>query len=343
MQNAPEEIVVRIGGDPPARLDSALAKYAPDEAALTRTRAGKLIRSGAVSRGGEVVLAPSAPVRADEEWRIALPAEVPGGLDAEDIPLEIVFEDRDLLIVDKPAGMVVHPAKGNRSGTLVNALLHHCGGGLAAPSAGRYPGIVHRIDKDTSGLLAAAKSDIAMRSLSEQFAAKTVLRKYLAILKGVPGGRSDGFGRRDGVGYESGGVIRIESLIGRHPANRLKMSVVARGGRRAATRLRVVEPLADGEASLVECRLETGRTHQIRVHLEYVGHPVIGDPLYGGANKRFPGRTDAAKRRAAEEFPRQALHAGTLGVAHPRDGQRLEFESELPPDIQRLLDALKDE
>lgn len=285
--------------------------------------------------------APSAPVRADEEWLIALPAEAPDELEPENIPLEIVFEDRDLLIVDKPAGMVVHPAKGNRSGTLVNALLHHCRGSLAAPSANRYPGIVHRIDKDTSGLLAVAKSDVAMRSLSEQFAARKVLRRYLAIAKGVPGCRSDGFGRRDGVGYEPGGVIRIESLIGRHPANRLKMSVVARGGRRAVTRLRVVEPLAGGEASLVECRLETGRTHQIRVHLEYIGHPVLGDPLYGGARRRFPGGTDAAKRQAAEEFPRQALHAGTLGVAHPRDGRRLQFESELPRDIRLLLDAMK--
>lgn len=338
MQHVGREFVVRIGADPPARLDSALAKYAPDDAPLTRTRAAKLIKAGAVSRNGVVVRTASASATSGDELAIVMPDDGTRIDAPEDLPLDIVFEDREIVVVNKQPGLVVHPAKGNRSGTLVNAMLHHCGGALPSSGDGRHPGIVHRLDKDTSGLLVVAKSELAMVRLNTQFMEHSVERRYLALAKGVPG-KKGGFSGLASVQFEDGGVIRIEGPIGRHPTNRLKQAIVA-GGRRALTRVRVVAPLAEGHASLVECRLETGRTHQIRVHLERIGHPLIGDPLYGGGSRLFPATLNADARTAAERFPRQALHAASLGVIHPRTGQRMQFESDLPPDMRKLYVTL---
>ena len=338
MQHVEREFVVRIGDDPPARLDSALAKYAPDHALLTRTRAAKLIKAGAVSRNGVVVRGASAAAAFGDELTIVMPDDGPRSDIAEDLPLEIVFEDWDIVVVNKQPGLVVHPAKGNRSGTLVNAMLHHCSGSLPTSGDSKHPGIVHRLDKDTSGLLVVAKSELAMARLSAQFMERSVDRCYLALAKGVPG-KKGSTSDLASVQFEDGGVIRIDGPIGRHPTNRLKQAIVA-GGRRAVTRIRVIAPLAEGHASLVECRLETGRTHQIRVHMERMGHPLVGDPLYGGGVRLFPASLDADMRAAAESFPRQALHAASLGVTHPRTGQRMQFDSDLPPDMRELHKAL---
>ena len=338
MQHVEREFVVRIGADTPARLDSALAKYAPDHALMTRTRAAKLIKAGAVSRNGVVVRGASAAAAFGDELTVVVPDDGPRIDVAEDLPLEIVFEDRDIVVVDKQPGLVVHPAKGNRSGTLVNAILHHCSGVMPTSGDGKHPGIVHRLDKDTSGLLVVAKSELAMARLSAQFMERSVDRRYIALVKGVPG-KKGGFSSLSSMQFEDGGVIRIEGSIGRHPTNRLKQAIVA-GGRRAVTRIRVVAPLAEGHASLVECRLETGRTHQIRVHMERIGHPLIGDPLYGGGARLFSTSLDADMRAAAESFPRQALHAASLGLTHPSTGQRMQFESDLPQDMRMLREAL---
>ena len=260
---------------------------------------------------------PSHRVDPGECWTISIPEPEPTGLVSEDIEISIVHEDSDLIVVDKAAGMVVHPARGNWGGTLVNALLHHCGDGILSVGDMRRPGIVHRLDKDTSGLLVAAKTDRAADSLSGQFERRSVVRSYFAVVRGIPDNRSS-FGGHTGVSVERGGVIRIEGSIGRHPTNRLKMAVVASGGRPAVTRVRTVEELAGGAVSSVECRLETGRTHQIRVHMERVGHPVIGDPLYGTGARALPSSAGEPARRAVASFARQALHASTLEFEHPR-------------------------
>ena len=330
---------MEIGEEPPPRLDRALAAFLPDGECMSRTRLSSLIRIGAVSSGGKTVSDPSHRAGPGERWIISIPEPESTGLAAEDIELSIVHEDRELIVVDKAAGMVVHPARGNWDGTLVNALLHHCGDGILSVGDMRRPGIVHRLDKDTSGLLVAAKTDMAADSLSGQFARRSVVRSYLAVVRGIPDNRSS-FGGHSGVSSERGGVIRIEGSIGRHPTNRFKMAVVASGGRPAVTRVRMVNELAGGAASSVECRLETGRTHQIRVHMERVGHPVIGDPLYGTGSRVLPSGAGETARRAAASFGRQALHASTLEFEHPRTGRRLSFRSDLPEDIRNLLDAL---
>lgn len=332
-------VVVEIGEEPPPRLDRALAAFLPAGEHMSRTRLSSLIRIGAVSCGGNTVTDPSHRAGSGERWTIAIPEPEPTGLTAEDIELSIVHEDGDLIVVNKAAGMVVHPARGNWSGTLVNALLHHCGDGILSVGDMRRPGIIHRLDKDTSGLLVAAKTDRAADSLSGQFERRSVVRSYFAVVRGIPDNRSS-FGGHSGVSAERGGVIRIEGNIGRHPTHRLKMAVLTSGGRPAVTRVRAVKELAGGAASSVECRLETGRTHQIRVHLERVGHPVIGDPLYGTGSRALPTGAGETARLAAASFGRQALHASTLEFEHPRTGRRLAFRSDLPEDMKALLDAL---
>lgn len=284
---------------------------------LSRERLKALIRSGAVETAGVPVRDPATKVRGNESFRLAVPAPEPAHNKPQDIPLRIIFEDEYLLVVDKPAGLVVHPAAGNRDGTLVNALLHHCGGGLSGIGGVARPGIVHRIDKDTSGLLVVAKTDVAHEGLAKQFAAHSVERRYLAIVTGVPKA-SEG---------------TVDAPLARSAANRKKIAIVEGGrGKRAVTHWRRLEVLKD--AALVECRLETGRTHQVRVHMAAIGHPLIGDPVYG--------RWGKTHRKLLNElrFHRQALHAAELGFTHPVMKRRLSFASAMPSDMQELMGAL---
>ena len=296
------------------RLDRALAARVPT---LSRERLKSLIRSGAVESEGSVVRDPATKVKGDEKLRVAVPEPEPAQNEAQDIPLNVVFEDEHLLVIDKPAGLVVHPAAGNLDGTLVNALLHHCKGSLSGIGGVARPGIVHRIDKDTSGLLVIAKTDVAHEGLAKQFAAHSIDRVYLAIVNGVPAALQG----------------KIDAPLARSAANRKKIAVVeATRGKRAVTHWKRLQVLND--AALVECRLETGRTHQVRVHMGSIGHPLIGDPVYGRS-----GRTHG-KLLKDLGFHRQALHAAELGFTHPVTKHRLSFTSRMPPDMQELFNAL---
>ncbi len=296
------------------RLDRALAAAVPT---LSRERLKALISSGSVlGPQGAPVRDPATKAVAGS-YQVSVPAPTPAHNEAQDIALEIVFEDEHLLVVDKPAGMVVHPAAGNFDGTLVNALLHHCAGRLSGIGGVARPGIVHRIDKDTSGLLVVAKTDVAHEGLAGQFARHSIDRRYLAIVAGRP--------------IPSKGTV--DAPLARSAANRKKIAVVeGNRGKRAVTHYRIVTPLLD--AALTECRLETGRTHQVRVHMASIGHPLLGDPVYG--------RPRAAHREILKSlnFHRQALHAAALGFVHPVSKQDLSFESALPSDIQELFGAL---
>jgi 23S rRNA pseudouridine1911/1915/1917 synthase len=297
------------------RLDRALAAAVPT---LSRERLKALIRSGAVEARGAPVRDPSHKVKGNEALTLALPEPAPADNQPQDIPVPILFEDEHLLIVDKPAGLVVHPAAGNLDGTLVNALLHHCSGKLSGIGGVARPGIVHRIDKDTSGLLVVAKTDVAHEGLARQFAAHSIDRRYLAIVSGVPS-------KTEGT---------VEAPLARSATNRKKMAIVeGNRGKRAVTHWKRTEVLKD--AALVECRLETGRTHQVRVHMAAIGHPLLGDPVYGRAGK--------SHRKLLNElgFERQALHAAELGFTHPVTKHRLSFTSRMPPDMQELKRALR--
>ena len=296
------------------RLDRALAAAVPT---LSRERLKALIRSGAVQEGAVAVRDPATKVRGGELMVVAVPEPEPAHNAPQDIPLTIAFEDQHLLVVNKPAGLVVHPAAGNLDGTLVNALLHHCAGQLSGIGGVARPGIVHRIDKDTSGLLVVAKTDVAHDGLANQFAAHSVERRYLAIVTGVP--------------REPRGTV--DAPLARSPTNRKKIAVVPAGrGKRAVTHWTRLKELRD--AALVECRLETGRTHQVRVHMASIGHPLVGDPVYGRSG------TDHRELLKQLGFHRQALHAATLGFIHPITKHRLSFESAMPPDLQELFSAL---
>jgi 23S rRNA pseudouridine1911/1915/1917 synthase len=294
------------------RLDRALADAAPT---LSRERLKALIAAGAVSRAGEAARDPSKRTAAGDVFTIAVPAPTPLHNEAQDIPLVIAYEDEHLIVVDKPAGLVVHPAAGNLDGTLVNALLHHCRGSLSGIGGVARPGIVHRIDKDTSGLMIAAKTDRAHEGLARQFHDHSIDRRYRAIVGGVP---------RPSAGT-------IDAPLARSPQNRKKIAIVA-GGKRAVTHFSTIEPLRD--AALVECRLETGRTHQVRVHMASIGHALLGDPVYG--------RTKGGRKTLLETlgFTRQALHAAHLGFIHPVESTALSFESPMPADMQELFSQL---
>jgi 23S rRNA pseudouridine1911/1915/1917 synthase len=293
------------------RLDRALAAAVPT---LSRERLKALIRSGALT---PLVRDPAIKVQGHESFSIAVPEPKAAHNEPQDIPLTIAFEDEHLLVVDKPAGLVVHPAAGNFDGTLVNALLHHCGGSLSGIGGVARPGIVHRIDKDTSGLLVVAKTDVAHEGLAKQFAAHNVDRRYLALVSGVPAA--------------SGGTV--DAPLARSSANRKKIAIVKEGrGKRAVSHWRRLEVLR--EAALVECRLETGRTHQVRVHMASIGHPLIGDPVYGRASKTH------GKLLKELGFHRQALHAAELGFTHPVTKRALSFSSPMPADMQELKSAL---
>jgi len=296
------------------RLDRALAAAVPT---LSRERLKALIRSGAVEAEGRPVRDPATKVRGQEALRVAVPGPRPAHNEPQDIPLTIMFEDEHLLVVDKPAGLVVHPAAGNFDGTLVNALLHHCGGSLSGIGGVARPGIVHRIDKDTSGLLVVAKTDVTHEGLAKQFAAHSIDRRYLAIVSGIPKSR-------EGM---------VDAPLARSAANRKKIAIVEDGrGKRAVTHWKRLAVLND--AALMECRLETGRTHQVRVHMASLGHPLVGDPVYGRSGKTH------SKLLKELGFGRQALHAAELGFTHPVTKHRLAFSSPMPPDMQELLSAL---
>lgn len=346
MQNpSPDDgdiLAVTIGPAPPDRLDKALARDVPEEAALSRSRLARLIAEGAVARDGVVVTDAKARVAEGEVWEIALGPAEPVETLPEDIPLNVVWEDADLIVIDKPVGLVVHPAPGSWSGTLVNALLHHFGGELSGVGGERRPGIVHRIDKDTSGLLVVAKSDRAHHGLAAQFEAHSVNRRYLAVCHGVPDAADPRLRGIRGVSFEPGGVLRIATSLARHRTDRQRQAVLFEGGRHAVTRARVVEVFGHPPvAALVECWLETGRTHQIRVHLAYAGHGLIGDQTYGGARRLAAKAVGAEAAEAAQRFPRQALHAAELGFTHPVTGEDLAFVSPLPPDMEALVETLR--
>ena len=296
------------------RVDRCVADLHGD---WSRARVRRLIDDGRVLLNG-VVTKPAAVVAAGDLVEVDEPPPTPLELAAEDIPLSILFEDGDLLVLDKPPGLVIHPAAGNRTGTLVNALLRHCDD-LSGIGGAERPGIVHRLDKDTSGLLVVAKTERAHLRLSLAFRRREVEKRYLAVCYGAP---SD----PEGV---------IDGAIGRHPSERKRMAVVATG-RQARTLFRVVERLQG--TSLIECRPVTGRTHQIRVHLAHVGHALVGDPLYAG--RQWRNLADARRQAACRDFPRQALHAWRLAFDHPVTGERVEFEADPPADFRNLVAVL---
>ena len=328
-------ITFRLGAAPPARLDKAIARDAPETAHLSRSRLARLLAEGRVRLEGRVA-GPRDRGAEGDAVLIDLPPAETTEIAAEPVALSIVHEDADVLVVDKPAGMVVHPAPGSPAGTLVNALMHHLGDDLSGVGGRLRPGIVHRIDKDTSGLLVVAKSDRAHHGLAAQFARHEAERLYRAVCLGRPDPADPRLRGLPGVAWE-GAVLRVDLPLARHPTDRQRQAVArGGGGRRAVTRLRVAEAL--GAAALLECRLETGRTHQIRVHLAHLGHPLVGDPRYGGHRRLAAAHPGAA---AAAGFGRQALHAATLGFRHPASGAPLRFESPLPPDMAALIVALR--
>lgn len=314
MTGASESIITGAIGEAGGRLDKALA----EASGLSRERVKALIGEGRVTLAGRPVAQASLKVDAGAPFAIAVPAAAAAEAEAQDIPLSVVFEDEHLIVVDKPAGLVVHPAAGNLDGTLVNALLHHCRGQLSGIGGVARPGIVHRIDKDTSGLLVVAKTDRAHEGLAAQFADHSISRAYLAVAAGRP--------------VPTAGTVT--GAIARSPVNRKKMALVEPGrGKHAVTHYRTLEPLRG--ATVVECRLETGRTHQVRVHMSSIGHALLGDPVYG--------RTPSAIRPILQrlDFSRQALHAAELGFVHPVTGDEVHFASPLPDDMRTLIDELR--
>ncbi|MFO1060462.1 MAG: RluA family pseudouridine synthase [Dongiaceae bacterium] len=319
---APEPVAVTIAAEEAGeRLDRALARHLGH---LSRSRLKALIEDGRVRLGDATIREPSRRVKPGQTFAILVPEPVDAEPEPQALPLDVRYEDSDLIVIDKPAGMAVHPAPGSPDRTLVNALLAHCGGSLSGIGGVRRPGIVHRLDKDTSGLMVAAKTDAAHQALANAFARHDIDRAYKAVLWGTPSPRSG----------------EVAGAIGRHPTNRKKMAIVTRGGKPALTRYRVLRPLGPG-ASLVECRLATGRTHQIRVHMTAIGHPVIGDPVYGRPTAARLAALTPGQREVALALRRQALHAWRLGFRHPRTGAAMAWESEPPGDIAALVRTLE--
>jgi 23S rRNA pseudouridine1911/1915/1917 synthase len=324
-------IVKAVAGsrDAGARLDRFLAAHAGD---FSRSRLKQLLLDGEVRVGPKTIKDPAYRVKSGDRIALRVPPAKEAKPAAQDIPLQVVFEDDQIIVIDKPAGLVVHPAAGNEDGTLVNALIAHCGKSLSGIGGEKRPGIVHRLDKDTSGLLVVAKTDKAHRKLSEQFAdhgrTGPLRRAYLAIVWGV-------LEPRRGT---------IDAPIGRDPRAREKMAVIPRG-KRAITHYALLDRFAGEDrlpvASLVECRLTTGRTHQIRVHMTRIGHPLLGDQVYGAGFKSKASQLGEEAQKAMSRFKRQALHAYQLGFAHPVTGKTLRFESPLPVDLAKLVEALK--
>jgi 23S rRNA pseudouridine1911/1915/1917 synthase len=316
MQGDDEVLTVALGDSAAGlRLDRALAEALPE---LSRERLKTLIKGGRVTDAQGTTLWDPASKAVPATLALRLPKPAPAHNVAQDLNLVVAYEDEHLIVVDKPAGLVVHPAAGNLDGTLVNALLHHCAGQLSGVGGVARPGIVHRIDKDTSGLIVAAKHDKAHEGLAKQFAAHSIDRRYLAVATGRP--------------IPANGSV--DAALARSSTNRKKMTVVAEGrGKRAVTHYRTIEPLSG--ATLIECRLETGRTHQVRVHMTHIGHPLVGDPVYGRAKKPL---SDVLKTLG---FARQALHAAHLGFIHPVSGNAIALDSEIPADMRELIDKLR--
>lgn len=303
------------------RLDKALTTLMQaHEPPLSRARIQALLDEGQVSLAGIIADNAKQLVKAGQVYELSVPAAAPSEAQAEEIPIEIVYEDDDVLVINKPAGLVVHPAAGNQTGTLVNALLWHRGDELSGIGGVQRPGIVHRLDKDTSGLMVVAKNDAAHQALSKQFEKHKLSRTYMAVVWGVPM-------PREGV---------IDAPIGRSRLDRKKMAVV-QGGKTARTHYAVERVLAAGALSLIRCELETGRTHQIRVHMAHIGHPLIGDPVYGNKRRKIV----EPYASVAKGFGRQALHAAELQFLSPKDGELVEFHADLPQDMQELLIQLE--
>lgn len=306
-----------------ARLDKVLAEALPH---LTRTRIKSLILEGEVSKGGEVCNRPSAKVATGETYTIEIPELVDAAPEPQKMDLEIIYEDDDLLVLNKPAGLVVHPAPGHPDQTLVNGLLAHCGDSLSGISGVKRPGIVHRLDKETSGLMVVAKHDQAHTHLSAQFSDRSLSRKYKAVVWGLA--------------HPVQG--QVDGHIGRHPRNRQKMAVVSNGGKEAVTHYKLLNAF-ETYASLIECQLETGRTHQIRVHMESLGQGVVGDTLYGKQprlNRQREALELARERGWAND--RHALHAYHIQFIHPRTVEPMSFEVDMPEDMQLLLRSLQE-
>lgn len=326
---------------PPSRLDKALARDVPEAAQLSRTRLARLIAEGAVEVNGAVVSDPRGRVVEGDHVTITVEVAVESHIEAEDIPLDVVFEDDDLVVVNKPVGMVVHPAPGTPSGTLVNALLAHCGEHLSGVGGVKRPGIVHRIDKDTSGLLVVAKSDAAHHGLAAQFEQHSVERYYKALVYGAPDGSDPRLRGIKGASFEPGNILKLTTQLARHRTDRQRQAVLFQGGKHAVTRARrVVQFGAPPVLALMECWLETGRTHQIRVHMAHAGHALVGDQTYGGKRKLPRTALSESAAAAVRAFPRQALHAAVLGFEHPVTGENLRFEAPLPQDMEDLLNSL---
>ena len=290
-----------------SRIDVVLSQALSN---ISRSFLQKLIAEGAVTVDGEACSSKKYKVEPGQEVTVRIPEPEPLSVEAENIPLDIIYEDEDLLVVNKEKGMVVHPAAGNESGTLVNAVLYHCGDRLSSINGIIRPGIVHRIDKDTSGLLMIAKNDAAHNCLAQQLAEHSITRAYEAIVY-------NSFRQEEGT---------VDAPIGRDPRNRLRQAVTEQNSKRAVTHYKVLERL--GTFTHIEARLETGRTHQIRVHMAYINHPLLGDPVYGPAKNPFG-------------LQGQMLHARLLGFVHPRTGKYMEFESSLPEEFQKILGKLR--
>ena len=305
-----------------SRLDKAITALLKEQSdILSRARLQALIEAGHVTLKGKACDNSNHKVKTDEIYTVDIPAATPALPEAQEMPLSIIYEDDDLIVIDKPAGLVVHPAPGNRDHTLVNALLAHCGASLSGIGGVARPGIVHRLDKDTSGLLVVAKNDAAHQALTKQFADRSLSRTYQAIVWGAPAPASGD----------------IAGSIGRHIGDRKKMAVTAKG-KAALTHYTTLKTFGQPPiASLIECKLSTGRTHQIRVHLAAIKHPVLGDKTYGGR----PARAGHKSFTALADFPRQALHAVALKLIHPRTGKAVSFTSPVPTDMKDLLKALK--
>lgn len=313
---------------PPEQAGTRLDKFLADGAAeLSRTRIKALVLAGQVQVSGSVCESPAHKLKDGDEISIDVPVPRDDTPIPEDIPLDIIYEDEVLIVINKPVGLVVHAGAGHEDGTLVNALLHHCGDTLSGIGGVKRPGIVHRLDKDTSGLMLAAKTDRAHQALSAQLSDRSLHRLYKALVWGSPVPRK--------------GVV--EAPIGRHPSNRQKMGVVHRNGREARTQYLLTQEW--GPVALVECRLETGRTHQVRVHMAHLGHPLLGDPLYGLARNgqlarlKKAGLGDAEAQRIVE-FPRQALHAAEIAFIHPLSGEEMGFECPIPEDMMEIISIL---
>jgi 23S rRNA pseudouridine1911/1915/1917 synthase len=312
--------VIATAADQGKRVDRFLADAL---AATSRSRLKALIEDGRVTRDGQVLREPAEAVRPGAVYQVNEPPPLPATPQGQAMDLAILYEDSDLIVLDKPAGLVVHPAPGNYDGTLVNALIAHCGDSLTGIGAERRPGIVHRLDKDTSGVMVVAKTELANAALTQAFAARDLDRAYLALVWGLP----------------TPPAGAIEGAIGRDPRERKRMAVRGVGGKYALTHYRTLANHAL-DAALLECRLATGRTHQIRVHLSHAGHPLVGDPVY---LRRIPGAARGLPpdlRGALLDFPRQALHATRLGFAHPRGGKYLSFTTAPPPDMLELFNLL---